>query len=345
MRHAPAPESSAERAVELLDPVVFPDGRSQATFDMGESPAPHNQLTLRLEGSEFLRHLVVEVSEDRRQWGKLAEAVVFRVTTGEVVSERVVVSYPRSAARFLRVTLRGEAGKPPVPITGGVIRYVTAASRKPLGRIPLALVRKEENPSLRLTAFYLDAGGSGVPLRQVTLEVADTRFERRVTVQGSEGGSLWVPVGGGVLYRVGKSEGLQLPVATSKRYLRLLVENGDDPPLTLHAAWGEYWRQQLLFEAKAPGPYTLYVGAPYLPAPSYDLPASLARMAKPNYQEAQLEPVVRNPAFAPQSPAVSQPFSERCRAVIAGGLLLLVVALALWAWRILRQARASEHGS
>lgn len=345
LRNTPAPRASTELPVQLLDPVVFPDGSSQATFDLGQNPSPHNQLALRLEGEEFLRHLVVEVSEDRQQWGKLAEGVVFRVTTGGVVSQQVVVSYPRSGARYLRVTLKAEAGKPPVRVTGGVLHHRPAASTEPLGRIPLALMRREENASLRLTAFYLDAGGSGVPLRQVSVEIADTRFERRVTVEGSEGGSLWVPVGGGVLYRAGAVEGLQLPVATSKRYLRLLVENGDNPPLNVLAAWGEYRLQQLLFEAKTAGAYTLYVGARGITAPAYDLPASLARMSRVDWQEARLGPVLPNPAFAPEAPAVSQPFSERYRAAIAGALLLLLGGLALWAWRLLRQAQSGEPGN
>lgn len=339
LRNVPAPQAATDLPVELLDPVVFPDGSSQATFDVGESPAPHNQLTLRLEGDEFLRHWVLEVSEDHRQWGNLAEGVVFRVTSDGVVSQRVEVAYPRSAARYLRVTLKGEAGKPPVPVTGGALHFRPPESSEPLGRIPLVLVRREENPSSRLTAFYLDAGASGVPLHQLTLEVADARFERRVTVQGSEGGSLWVPVGGGVLYRAGGAEGLQLPVTTSKRYLRLMVENGDNPPLTLQAAWGEYRLQQLLFEAKTPGSYALYLGAPDLQAPSYDLAASLSRMPTVDSHEAPLGPVLPNPAFAPEAPLPFRPFSERYRMVNAGALLLLLAGLAFWAWRLLRQVR------
>jgi len=326
-----------EREVEatLLDPVGLADGGAAATFELGREERRHNAIRLDLAGETFLREVAVEVRDERGAWGLIARGVVYRVSDGEARDARTAVAYPTATARRVRVTLAGAPGQPPVRILGGAVLLLPPEGEAPVETAPLAVTGRLDDAARRHTVISLDAGGANLPIVGVRVASSAVRFARRVTVEASERGEFWSPVGRGMLYRAGGVESLRLAADTARRHLRLVVDNGDDPPLAIERVEAETRAQELVLSASAPGLYTLLLGCPGVAAPRYDLAEVLGRETEAVLTPVAATPPVANPDFAPAA-ALPRPWSERHRVAIGAALAALLLAMAAWAVRALR---------
>lgn len=336
LRDVPPRELPAELSVEMLDPVTLGDGSARATFDLGPGGARHSEIELELTGDTFLRLATVEVAEDGRSWGTIGQGHVFAVSTPEGKARSTSLRYPVSAARFVRVTVAGAAGQEPVGLRGGRVRHRPPAAAEPCGEIELSVLSREPDRTRRHTLVVADAGGSGVPLRAVTLDVAEPRFERHVGLEAGSREGLWVPAGCGLLFRAGNESQLRLPLATDKRFVRMAIHDGDDAPLTVRAVRGEYRRQEVVLDAPEAGPLTLLVGREDDRAPEYDLAAFPARVRELTPAPATLGAFAANPRFSAAEETTRRPWTERHRALLGVLLGLLALGLAWWAYRLVR---------
>lgn len=189
---------------------------------------------------------------------------------------------------------------------------------------------------LPLALVVADAGGAGVPLRAVTLDVAEPRFERQVGLEAGNREGLWVPAGCGLLFRAGGESQLRLPLRTDTRFVRLLIRDGDDAPLTVRAVRGEYRRQEVVLEAPAPGALTVLVGREGDRPPEYDLAAFAARVRDLVPAPATLGALAANPRFSAAEDTTPRPWTERHRVLLGVLLGLLTLGLARWAYRLVR---------
>jgi hypothetical protein len=125
-------------------------------------------------------------------------------------------------------------------------------------------------------------------------------------------------------------------VAGRERVLRLRIHNRDDAPLALGAVSVFVPVERVAFDAAPGHRYLLRYGDPALPPPHYDLartagdPALFAARAA----EASLGPPQEVPAVGAAGP----PWTERHPALLWGGLLVVVAAMAGLTWRALRTA-------
>jgi len=334
VRDVPAPELPVDQPTELLDPVTLADGATRATFDLGPDPVRHSELELALDGAHFLRLATVEISDDRTSWGTLSRGYVFAVSTAAGESRATTLRYPATAARYVRVTVSGEPGKEPVAIRGGRVRHRPPMATEPAGKIELRLLSFRSDRQKGQSVAKADAGGAGVPLRAIILDVRDPRFERKVTVEAASQQEIWVPVGFGLVFRAGTTSQVRVPVTTTKRYLRITIEDGDNEPLTLEGVRGEYRLQEVIVEAPEAGAYTVLVGCAGARAPHYDLRAFVERTTKVEPATATLRAFGPNTALGAPEPAPI-PWTERHRFLFAGLLTLLALALGFWAFRLL----------
>jgi hypothetical protein len=183
----------------------------------------------------------------------------------------------------------------------------------------------------------------------VVLDVATPLFERAASVSSTNHGTYWVPSGGGLLYRAASgaaftpelqnAEHLRLYAgATRKRYLRVEIRDGDDPPLDVRAASAEYAPEEIVLRTNGAGPHTLYFADPNTGAPSYDLAQVLARSGDVPLVEARFGP------FGPSSrrTVVAPPpvaWSDRNKLLIGIVLALILAALAAWTIRLLKRSK------
>ena len=329
-------EPARELPAALLDPVVLPDGGAAASFDLGAGDRRHNAIRLDLDGEAFVREARVEASGGSGAWAPVGAGLVFRVAAGGSREERTTVVYPSSSARFVRVTVAGAPGLPAVRVRGGAVLLLPAEGESPAGTIPPAVTGRVDDAERKHTVLTLDAGGAGVPITAVVVTSGAARFSRRVTVEASEKGDYWTAAGCGVLYRAGAVESLRITAQTTRRHLRLVIDNGDDPPLPIAGVIAEYRLQELVFAAARPGEYALLAGCRDLAAPRYDLGEVLARETQATLTAVTAAAFAANPAFA-AAPEPAAPWSERHRVAIGIALAVVLLAMAAWAARALRQ--------
>ncbi|MDF1565122.1 MAG: DUF2339 domain-containing protein [Deltaproteobacteria bacterium] len=340
LRDRPQGRPSNELQLEVLDPVQLPDGSSRVTFDLGEGELRHNELHLEIAGDDFLRRARIEVSDDREAWATLGGGVVVRSAHGTHRVDRTELGYPRSASRYLRVTVFAPFGQPYLPIQGGTVRFRPQEALPPTRRLPLPIAETGRAANGHDESWVrLDLGEAGWPIQALHLEITDPAFERRVRVEASDTGQRWYPLGSGLVYRAGGRDGrdehLTLRVRTHARHLRLIFTDGDDPPLTVTGVEGEARVREIVFRAREAGPVHLYLGHVEARAPSYDLSAVLARQGLQALPELEAGPLLANPEHRPDE-AAPGPWSERWRVPLGIGIGLLLLGLGAWAVRMLR---------
>ncbi|WP_437736935.1 DUF2339 domain-containing protein [Sorangium sp. So ce1335] len=359
IREAGAAPSSGRIAATMLDPGVDAAGVAHATWALDAPGTRHCRLELSVLGSSFLREARVDTGADTRSLTEVARgAHVYRIPQGSETVEHLAVAYPLSRAALVRVRLvpegapaRGAAGD--VRITGGAVSCDPPDSAARTALVPLAIVETLRDSDAKISLVTLDAGADGAPLEAVLLDVATPEFSRRIEVASTTYRAVWPTVGSGLVYRIRPRGEAGVALArttiplspTRKRFLRLTIRDGDSAPLSLSGAQGEVRAREIVFRAAQPGPHRLYVGDALGARPRYDLSDILERGEREHPPTpARLGAAQANPAFGAARGARDLPFTERHRAPIGAALAVGLVALSLWAARLLRGA-APPDGS
>lgn len=340
---APVPSPTE---VRMVDPMLLPDGSFRATFDL--AAGPHDQLALMIDGDDFVRETRIESSVDGTRYGILDEGTrVYRIRTAEVASESLVVRYPTSEARWVRVTLlAGKDGAKP-RITGAT-RPSPGARRGGPERATIAPASVAQEPLREHASIVMvDMGAPGLPLTTVSLHVGTQAFERRVTVRASDDKRSWSTVGSGLVYRArgpnGKQESLDVALGgTRARYLEVRIENGDDAPIAVHGATAWYAPLLLVTRAEQAGAASVLVGNADAEPPRYDLGTVLAREKARPTRTLSLKPAAANPSYVPPEPKIAPPppLTERYRTPFLVVLVLVVLGLGGWTVALLRKSAA-----
>jgi Protein of unknown function (DUF3999) len=208
---------------------------------------------------------------------------------------------------------------------------------------------KTEDGERHETLLTLDLGARHQPFRSISLDVADPRFFRGVSVEArpdppagaATDGSPphWTSLGECAIYRyavAGRTvENLRLELPGRQRTLRLRIHNRDDAPLSLGAVTVGVPVERLAFEAAPAKRYRLRYGAPALAAPAFDLPRTVGDVAlwTATAAEGRLQPAV--PLAAPSRRV---PWTDRHPALLWAGLLAAVVVLGFVTHRALSAA-------
>jgi hypothetical protein len=342
IRAITAPQRLVSHQATVVDAVTLPDGSTRAVLDLGETGLKHSEVDLQIEGSDFLRRTRIESSPDEIAYAKLAEgALVYRVNSGGSFGLGTTLHYPVSDARYLRVTLLAGADERPLPITAAHLAYTTAETAPPMRTLDEHVVAQERKPGVPESRFVIDLGQEGIPIESVRLEISTALFERHATVKSSHDQKEWEPLGADLLYRAPGAEGTSLHFyPCTSRYLRIEISDGDNPPLQIVGGHASYRPQELVFSAASAGPHTLFVGAPNIGTPTYDLAAIVARSAGSlAIAQATLGELGKNPAYQPPAVASSPPppMSEQYKPLIVSVMALLLAGMAVWTFLLMRK--------
>ncbi|WP_437801894.1 DUF2339 domain-containing protein [Sorangium sp. So ce693] len=356
LREPGAAHSSGRIAATMLDPGVDAAGVAQATWALDAPGTRHCHVELSVIGGSFLREARVETGTDPRSLSEVARgAYVYRIPQGSETVEHLSVRYPLSRAALVRIRLVPE-GAPArdaaadVRITGGAVSCETQAPAEAPALLPLAIVETQRDSEAKTTLVTLDAGADGAPLEAVLLDVSTPEFSRRVDVASTTYRAVWPAVGSGMIHRIrphGESgpslASTRVPLnPTRKRFLRLTIHDGDSAPLSLSGAQGEVRAREVVFRAARPGPHRLYVGDALGKRPSYDLVDLLDHTVRERPPAARLGAATANPALGAAPVARDLPFTERHRTAIGGALAVGLLALSLWAARLLKRGEQEQ---
>jgi len=296
-------------------------GREGATavalLDLGEARAVHDRLELDIPDQDFVGHVDVLGSDDRKTFTRLSRTVVYDISGAEHARSTTVV-YPPSDFRYLSLRATG------VSAIGGATVSGSAARPRLLERAVRRLTVRQRGSR---TVIAADLGFERMPVDQVVVSAATRSYERPVEIEGSNDRRSWVPLATGRLFAIAGSRQEPVALAAGHRYLRATIDNGDDRPLADIRVRLLARSRALLVAADGTSPYRLLYGDPGRQSPSYDyarLPASSLDIERAGVAVLGAETI--NAGF--EEPPDTRSFAARHPAVVKAALVLAAAVIA-----------------
>ncbi len=306
-------------------------------FDLdAQSLAEYDRIHLRLDAHDFVATASVSGGSAP---GKGAEVQLPPSTlydfTKEQLGSNSQLKIPTSSFRYLHIKL--SSGVRPQDVKGAAIfnlheqqelwtKSGTCSAPQQKNHLTIVSCNIPERVPLNRIQFHLDP--------------AQVNFRRTVSVEDSHG----VQIASGEITRVRikrgdtlvTNEDLSVGVSGNSGSITLNIDNGDNPPLKIITADPVAIERRLYFEPQGKSVLRLYYGDEKLEAPAYDY----ARFfhVEPSPAEAQLGSGSHNPQYAGRPD--ERPWTERHTAILWTAMLVVVLGLALLAFRGLRTGTA-----
>ncbi len=307
-------------------------GNTQFVLDVS-GVEEYNRVTLQLNTRDFLARATVEGQDDLRgpRWVKLAEVTLYDFTK-EKLGSNSTLRLPDSRFRYLRITIAG--GVPPDAVRGATVaRYEERPGH--WTKIRDGTGFREDGKTTVISVDWPE----NVPLERLAFDVdpSQVNFRREFQVMNAENRRV---ADGGLgrvrMRRAGSqvdSEDLALDLSgVRSKQFRIIIQNGDDPPLRLRRVEALSVERRLYFNPQGNAKLNLYYGDSQLSAPVYDYAKFFqADAAAP---AARLASHVKNSAYTGRPD--TRPWSERNPVILWTALILAVAGLAAVALKGLR---------
>jgi hypothetical protein len=324
-------------------------GKTQFVIEM-EGVAEYDHIDLRLATKNFVAHARVEGQEDLHgaQWALLAEQILYDLSK-ENLGGSSVLRLPLSTYKYLRVTVDGPVKPADVLGAASEFRQENKAVWRDVGgaptiaEMPASAGRGDYRVGRKGTVLTF-AVPEHVPVNRVTFDIdpAQPNFRRSVEVTDDKDAF----VGSGEINRIHMvRSGQKIDSddhdvsfsAVGHKTIKIIIDNGDDPPLKLKSARLQQLEHRLYFEAPAAGLLMLYYGDEKLEPPVYDY-AKLFLLAK-DAAAAQLGGEGANAAYTGRPD--ERPWTEKHPAVLWIAIVAAVLILGAIALRSMRTATAA----
>ena len=311
-------------------------GKTQFLIDMSHL-AEYDHVDLKLSTKNFVAHARVEGQDDPhgQNWASLGDSMLYDLSK-ENLGGNHMLRLPRATYKYLRVTIEG-------PVKPDEVQGATSemGEDQPARWRDLSSAPKQEQKG-KDTVFTFQVS-ENVPVERVMFAVDPKQptFWRKIEIQNEKGE--WL--GSGEINRIhmtrsghkidsedqnvdfrnnGQNSGLKV--------IKVIIHNGDDPPLKLTGGSLQQLERRLYFAAPDQAQLKLYDGDQKLEPPVYDY-AKLFQRDKAAIVT-QLGPEVSNAAYTARPD--DRPWSERHPVVLWIAIVAAVVVLGGVALRSLR---------
>lgn len=275
---------------------------------------------------------------DGRTWKKLKDITLFSIQeqTNEVPLEGI--QYP-----YLKIAFR-PPNEPPAGST--MVSKAQLIATTPIGATISSPEKMDFTSSLGegKGEVYLvaDLKYQNRLTDQLIVQTEETAFYRQVTLEGSADGKKWVPILSTYIYRGtgAGDEKLSIPYsARYDRYLRLKIENADNPALQVKGLECRVYPQRIL--VKAPPnttSFTLqgYFGNARIQSPSYDVGNVLKETGWRDFPVIQVQEYGKNPLYDPNK---AIPFTERYPYLLTIVLILAATVVFAVLYRTIKEVK------
>jgi hypothetical protein len=336
---------SDNKDVRVLQQSVV-GGKTQFVIDMADV-AEYDHIALKLAAKNFVAHARVEGQDDLHgtQWALLAEPILYDLSK-EDLGGNSVLRLPLSTYKYLRVTIDGPVKPDDVLGATSEFRQEQKAVWRNVGGAPTvteqpATAARGESSRQGKATMLTFAVPENVPLDRVTLDVDPTQPNFRRSVQVTDDKDVYI--GSGEIDRIHmvrsgqKIDSDEHDVsfsAVGHKTIKVIIYNGDDPPLKLTSARLQQLERRIYFDAPASGQVALYYGDEKLEPPVYDY-AKLFLLAK-DAAPAQAGGEVANAAYTGRPD--ERPWTERHPAVLWIAIVAAVLVLGVIALRSVKSA-------
>jgi hypothetical protein len=272
-RHVPWRRADFGRVAAPEAMPVLNSGRqgrfAVALLDLGARRKIRDRVVLEVPDRGFVGRAVVLGADDRHgPFTRLSATGIYDVRGAHPARSTVAV-FPPSDFRYLLVRA--------TDVSRIIGASVSGAHERPrlLRRAVRSVSQRQEGTR---TIVTLDLGFRNVPVDELRIASATARYERPVTILGSNFRHRFVSLVAARIFHFPGSVSAPISIGTHRRYIQIEIDNGDDAPLRgiEVSAWS--CSRALLLEGGHPLPYTVNYGNPRAHAPSYDfarLPASV----------------------------------------------------------------------
>lgn len=341
------------------------DGSIDVIVELTGTKTPAAELEIATPLRDFEKSVTVSVSSDGATWTPLVnEALVFDYERF-LDFRRTAIDLPATPARRFKVRLAGatdqqrslvrelsrtvsDAAGVSVSESGTVetrqfrideLRFFTAADEtveKKNGKSDeLTILEQTVDADDNRTVILLDGGN--LPLHELALDTEDRNFRREVLLQvpGVEAEDAWRTIERGFVhsYHVGEFREARLSLVFAERRsdrYRLVIQNGDNPPLRLTRVTGKSRLEEMLFLASPGDRLFLFLGASSdaIAPPRLDTAAILAAKQS-GVTRAKLEPgpLRENPNYRKEAPADRRLLESKG---LLWSIISVVVAMMIW---------------
>jgi hypothetical protein len=248
----------------------------------------------------FIKPVRTELSTDGSQWETVADSMPLFRQNG---AEQLTIPLPKRPASWVRLTV-DDRRSPPIAFTAATL-LVGEARPALVEPVTVRITARDELPGE--TVLTLDLDAAHLSLTSLTFEADDSLFTRAVTItrrELKEDAVVERPLARGTIYRVAldglaPAAHLSIPLnlTTTTRELIVHIDNGDSPPLTITEVRAERRSSAIVFNAQAPGAYSLLTGQPQAAPPRYDLPPLSEDFDRLPVTPLRLGPPVPNPDY------------------------------------------------
>ncbi len=356
---------------EVLSFRELPENRVEIVARRATNQPAAAGLRIHTSKRNFEKQVTVSGSTDGGQWTLLTDAAPIFDYSRFIDVRNDRIAFEPGDSVFFKIEVGNIAETAETPLTeiirrrtGGAETETTeiSAFRKELFRmdrlefigqkesfLPGETVTREE-PVREWIAMYdaenrrtlVSFGAVREPLTELTLETKESNFSRPVTVSAADSPKgPWTGLASGRISRVDAGKvhqaSLQIPLNGERRHrhYRIVIENQDNPPLTITGLRARENVYEILFFPKPDRRYRLFYGGAGGPAPAYDT-ATVLNAVPPGAALAwSLGGETANPLFKPDA---RSSFDGKNLLIAA---IILMVGLLAWAMvRITKKADA-----
>ena len=314
---------------------------------LGSEGVFHNSFAIDTSSENFRRLVEVQGSNDKTNWRTLTpRGQIYDYTVRDIKPVTVrdtTVAYPDSTVRFLRVII-ADQGEGPLAVTGiRVWRHISTAARE-ISYTPKLEVA--ENAELKSTEAVLDLGIRGIPHRRGRIATQSQNFNRLVSVYDSDDKANWRLLKNSYFFAVvaARFTGSNLDFVypeSNKRYIKLVIVNGDDRPIAVESAMLYGTVRRILFKFIPGNEYYLYLGNLKAHRPQYDIEKISQYVDTSTLDQVGAGPVVKNPGYVAPKPE-KVPLAERSPYVLPVVLGAVIVLLAFLLLRLFLKMRTGS---
>jgi hypothetical protein len=324
-----------QKQVRILQPGTV-NGKTQFFLDMS-GLAEYDRIAVALKTINFVAKARVEGADDLHNgnWATLANSIIYDLSDDRL-GGNTTLRLPLTTYKYLRVTLDG-------PVKPSDIESATANVRDEEKEVWRAIRSQATQQQQGKDTVFIFTVPKNVPVERLafTIDPAQPNFQRQVELQRDKD----IPFSSGEISRVHMvrhgqkidSEQTNLDLAgTSPQVLKVIVHNGDDPPLKINQVRLQQYARRIYFNSSS-APH-LYYGDEKLEAPEYDYAKLFQK--EPNPTQAELGPEQMNSAYTGRPD--ERPWSDRHPAVLWVAIIAAVLTLGAVALRSMKAAAAAS---
>ncbi len=314
---------------QILNTSYIPRSYTTFTLDVGDTPIRTNSITITTGSMDFVRRITVEGSPDNRRFAVLKENdYIFDLTSDHNI-KNLAVSYPTTDYRFLKVTLWDDGEEPLVEVAGDI--YLIEDIKGESEVIPTTMKILDMKTPKPVTEVTLDLSYKNIPTSTIAFLVSDTNFKRDVTLLSAneDKPKEYREISATTIYSIKTSRFLRSNTTvdypeTQARYLKIVIENENNSPLTISGVTVSGVPRKITFSANPDAKYTLYLGNARIESPSYDIAQVFSYMDRSSFIPVSLGPIIENPDYKPGS---DLPMTERYPLILWGAIALMILML------------------